>query len=311
MLVFYFLSLYHGKKFESMSAKRENISKTTVSLCRGNLEANVAEEMVVIHASWMEHPHDHVYVRPPDFPYWILGYSVSGVARVTCNGMTWLVPEGCVNLTPPQEIYSVEYAGSGEPWIGAWFAFLPIKRLEHLLTLPRHMSYRMGGDVSDTCYHASIRAAFREAAQWQANQWLHWKDFVLNAAERVLLLTHAALSDAARSHDPRIIEVCDMMRSRLEDSHTVASLARKVHLSPTHFAECFRKEMGVTPMRWLEWRRIAQAQEWLISTSLSVQEIARRVGFENQFHFSTRFRARVGQSPRQYRHAPLSSPGEY
>ena len=57
-------------------------------------------------------------------------------------------------------------------------------------------------------------------------------------------------------------------------------------------------------MQFIEGERLRRAQEFLVSTDLPIKEIAKRVGFENPYHFSTRFRKRLGKSPRQYRRSP-------
>ena len=58
---------------------------------------------------------------------------------------------------------------------------------------------------------------------------------------------------------------------------------------------------GVPPGQYLQQFRIGKARELLISSTLSVGEIAVRCGFDDLFYFSNLFRRLTGVSPRGYR----------
>ncbi|MFN2243397.1 MAG: helix-turn-helix transcriptional regulator, partial [Anaerolineae bacterium] len=64
---------------------------------------------------------------------------------------------------------------------------------------------------------------------------------------------------------------------------------------------CFRKELGVTPIAYLNRYRVHQAKQLLSDTSKSITEIALEVGFSDSGYFSRVFRREVGLSPEAYR----------
>jgi AraC family transcriptional regulator len=74
-------------------------------------------------------------------------------------------------------------------------------------------------------------------------------------------------------------------------------------MSEYHFARTFKQIMGVAPHRFLIERRIEHAEGLLRTTSLSVDEVAHRVGFSNQSHFTAHFKKVVGATPKLYRSA--------
>jgi signal transduction histidine kinase/AraC-like DNA-binding protein/ActR/RegA family two-component response regulator len=80
-------------------------------------------------------------------------------------------------------------------------------------------------------------------------------------------------------------------------------LARHVALSEDYLTACFRREMGVTPITYLNRYRVHQARQLLTHTSKSVTEIALEVGFSDSGYFSRVFRREVGVSPEAYRQA--------
>jgi AraC-like DNA-binding protein len=57
------------------------------------------------------------------------------------------------------------------------------------------------------------------------------------------------------------------------------------------------------PARALEWVRLRRASVLLSRGSMPVQEIARAVGYVDQYHFSRRFRTTFGRSPTGFRAA--------
>ena len=64
----------------------------------------------------------------------------------------------------------------------------------------------------------------------------------------------------------------------------------------------FREEMHMTPYQYFMRLRTEAAAAELITTDLSVAEIAERYAFENQFHFSKVFKRCTGLTPTAYRH---------
>jgi YesN/AraC family two-component response regulator len=78
-------------------------------------------------------------------------------------------------------------------------------------------------------------------------------------------------------------------------------LAGHVALSEDYLTFCFRKELGVTPVAYLNRYRVHQAKQLLADPLKSVTEIALEVGFSDSGYFSRVFRREVGVSPEAYR----------
>ncbi|MGC9400722.1 MAG: substrate-binding domain-containing protein [Anaerolineae bacterium] len=80
-----------------------------------------------------------------------------------------------------------------------------------------------------------------------------------------------------------------------------ADLAEHVALSEDYLTDCFRKELGVTPITYINRYRIHQAKILLTETYKSITEIALDVGFSDSSYFSRVFRRETGMSPTDYR----------
>lgn len=82
---------------------------------------------------------------------------------------------------------------------------------------------------------------------------------------------------------------------------TVRDLAARVHLSVSQFERRFKELFFVSPMRYLNRIRLEHAARQLTATGAPIAIIALDCGFYDHSHFSKRFRATYGQSPRQFR----------
>jgi signal transduction histidine kinase/AraC-like DNA-binding protein/ABC-type sugar transport system substrate-binding protein/DNA-binding LytR/AlgR family response regulator len=84
---------------------------------------------------------------------------------------------------------------------------------------------------------------------------------------------------------------------------TRADLAHHVTMAEDYLTACFHKEVGMTPIAYLNRYRVNQARLLLKQSAASITEIATAVGFADSGYFSRIFRREVGQSPEAYRRA--------
>ncbi|MGV9424511.1 helix-turn-helix transcriptional regulator [Streptomyces sp. NPDC003656] len=81
----------------------------------------------------------------------------------------------------------------------------------------------------------------------------------------------------------------------------LSAVAAHAGYSRFHFLRAFKDVYGETPGQYLTHRRIERAQDLLRTAGLSVTEICHLVGFSSLGTFSTRFKARTGLTPTEYR----------
>lgn len=98
-------------------------------------------------------------------------------------------------------------------------------------------------------------------------------------------------------------EVLVWINSHLEEEHSVTALAARAHMSERTFARRFKSETGTTPSAWINAQRVLQAQELLEDSGLTIEEVARAVGFGQAVLLRHHFNREVGISPAAYRRA--------
>jgi transcriptional regulator GlxA family with amidase domain len=83
--------------------------------------------------------------------------------------------------------------------------------------------------------------------------------------------------------------------------HSVASLAKRMELSPRHFARLFRSEVGITPAAWVEAVRVTAARRLLEDGQVTPKQVAALCGFADADTLRRAFARHVGVTPADYR----------
>ena len=91
------------------------------------------------------------------------------------------------------------------------------------------------------------------------------------------------------------------MEKHLDERLTIPTLSRRALLSATTFKEGFRQLYGLPVHTWLRQRRMERAAELLHTPELSLEGVAKAVGYSSVSQFIAAFRQQYGLTPGQYR----------
>lgn len=86
-----------------------------------------------------------------------------------------------------------------------------------------------------------------------------------------------------------------------EQQHSLDWYASKLCLSTRHVANTVKQTLDMTASSCIEHALIQRAKSLLFTSTMSIQEIADRLGFQNQSHFGTYFKRHEGISPAAFR----------
>ncbi|MCT2588913.1 helix-turn-helix domain-containing protein [Streptomyces sp. N2-109] len=95
--------------------------------------------------------------------------------------------------------------------------------------------------------------------------------------------------------------VLDWALSRLHEPLTVVELAGRAGMSTRTFGRYFAREVGTTPLKWLNRQRLTRARELLETTDLPVDSVAERSGIGTGDGLRQHFRRALGTTPGAYR----------
>lgn len=99
----------------------------------------------------------------------------------------------------------------------------------------------------------------------------------------------------------RFNNVIEYIRTHLAQPITLNTLADIAGINPTYFSNLFSKQMGISPIQYLNKTRIEKAQTLLLATTDNLDTIAQLIGFTDTFYFSRMFKKITGISPGLYR----------
>ncbi len=99
----------------------------------------------------------------------------------------------------------------------------------------------------------------------------------------------------------RLRRVTEFIDDHLAGTLPLAALSAEARMSQYHFARLFKQSTGLPPHKFVVRRRIERACELLIEGQLSIDAVARAVGFRTRSHFSMMFHRLTGSPPTVYR----------
>jgi len=123
-------------------------------------------------------------------------------------------------------------------------------------------------------------------------------------AEMVALVFKVRLNDPAgfQADLPDAIrEALQHMRLYYSKPIRVGELAASVGMPESSFTRQFRKSVGTSPIAWLRHERIKQAKRRLVDSDDAIKEVARQVGYSDQYFFSKDFKKMTKLTPTQFR----------
>ena len=101
--------------------------------------------------------------------------------------------------------------------------------------------------------------------------------------------------------DPHIGKALALIHSKISHPWTLEILASEVGLSRTALSDRFTLYIGLSPIRYLNQRRLHIAADYLRDTKKQVGLIAQDVGYQAETAFSRAFKRELGTSPLEYR----------
>jgi len=230
--------------------------------------------------------------------YHLLHFVLSGKGVFVLDGREYHLGKGDMFYIPPHKTAHY-YPDKKEPWTYTWFGF----------DGPRADVFL---DVCGISESAPIYAKIRDNSM---NDPLHELVYNYNRAGYLdvrclgyayivfaTMLDHS-LDIAKRTLTPKeshVKEAKEFISNNFQFPISVQEIADSVNLTTNYLSNIFQETLGLSPKQYLTKYRMDKACMMLLDRKAKVKDVAAKVGYKNQLHFSGEFKKSVGLSPKHY-----------
>lgn len=224
-------------------------------------------------------------------PLYSFGYVKRGGACFVCHGKEHHLSAGDVVFVPKGCRYHSFWQGSETEVLCCHFDLLPfVEPIGNRI----YSMQRIRGCESLSPYFEELA----EEPKSPAESLLSLGRFF----ELLVLLFQRMHYEARSTVNENIRHAVRYIETHYDAPLRVNELAALCHISASYFYECFKREMGLSPIEYKNQITVRHAQRALIdSPEASIEEISEKLGFESSVYFRRLFKAKTGMSPRDYR----------
>ena len=123
---------------------------------------------------------------------------------------------------------------------------------------------------------------------------------------KIVKLLSLVANEKEQRLSPYIEEALNYIKDNYREKISVENIAAQVQLSSSHLFAVFKKQMGVSPISFLNSYRMSIAAEQLQGTTTSINQIATEVGIDDPIYFNKIFKKYYQMSPTEYRNCYIT-----
>ena len=111
----------------------------------------------------------------------------------------------------------------------------------------------------------------------------------------------SSAAEPEKQEERTITGITRYLQEHLAEEISRSVLAEQFHLNPQYISQLFKSEIGVNFLAYLTNIRMEKAKKLLLTTSLSIAEVAEQSGYGDYRVFTKVFKKSEGVTPSQYR----------
>jgi AraC family transcriptional activator of pobA len=241
--------------------------------------------------------------------YYKVSLCLRGTAELKVNLQTWPVAPGCLVLVTPHIIKQWTHISDDYETLSVFFT-------SDFITTNNAHAGKLGFLLSPTTYvlplsapeATNIAASFRFLQQKYRTPHPNRKDIVKNIINGLLYeldVLYDQKTTPLSAAQPRghvlTAEFKHLVQAHSASARSVTFYADKLCVTPKHLTEMVREVTGKTASDLITEAVVLEAKALLQTTKLSMNQIADKLHFADQFAFSRFFKKGTGLSPTAYK----------
>ncbi|MDR0406350.1 MAG: AraC family transcriptional regulator [Clostridiales bacterium] len=254
-------------------------------------------DIEIIQFGWEKCDASHFF-GPAVRDHYLIHYVVDGAGSFQSCGASRRVEAGGGFLICPKQLAYYE-ADRVAPWEYVWIGFSGVKANELLRKAGLSEKNpvfcdRRAGDCFSSMYDARGK---REVETVLLAELYRFFWVLAQNAER-------GRTDVSSPRQQYVAQAIQYIHTNYVNGVSVNALAGKIGLNRSYFYEIFKAQTGVSPQQYLIAYRLERACRLLLETNLRVSDVARSVGYDDEFMFTRMFTNKMGMSPTKYKKTP-------
>ena len=235
----------------------------------------------------------------------------AGRAVVQCNFSRKAFTRGCVAVILADTLFSVERVSPG----------FSVKKFELSVSLADEATFLTSGAFFDWLDENQVCAVAppmrRHLAAWLGGiDWIehnatagcrdvmarnHWHNFFLGFEAAVRPLIETAATRTISSSRRLFNRFCQLLCEHCRTRHDVRFYADRLCVTPYYLSKITYRNFRVSPKELIDRQLLMEIKSLLVSTHLTVKEIADSYGFDSASYLGRWFRRHTGLTPLAWR----------
>ena len=284
------------------SFENEKIIVVPYSIRRILAKNPVSSNLYLTHIGYYPNSIGHYRIREEGCDEYIMIYCIDGSGWIKYNGEEIILGKHSLFILPPNEPHSYG-SDKNNPWNICWCHFKggQVNMFSSIIGNKIQMKDADNSRLEDRL------DMFDEVYQ---NLEMGFNEKNLEYATYCLMHFLASIKyldqfrDIKRVKDNNIVaRAIRYMKNNLEEGLSLDDIASFVGYAAPRFNVEFNLKTSTTPMSYYNYLKIQRACSFLQFSDLKIKEIASRLGYYDQFHFSKAFKQQMNMSPKEYREA--------
>jgi AraC-like DNA-binding protein len=231
-------------------------------------------------------------------PIFQIVYITHGEGMFNADGRSWQVKPGCIMLILPGMKHSykpVYEKGWQEYWVGFKGDYFTRMLVEGIIS-PGHIFFEIGlRNELVTIYERIFEEIRTQPPLYQLKV---CSGILTLLAE---MLTHKRRGDKPNYYQQIVEKAKILMGSRVDCALSLPDISEELGVSSSRFNEIFKTYTAMTPYQYFIQLKIHRAERLLEEEGVSVKEVSRSLGFEDQYYFSRLFKNKTGIAPSEWK----------
>jgi len=113
--------------------------------------------------------------------------------------------------------------------------------------------------------------------------------------------TYLKPGESVATTHPAVLTATELLDTAPEYPWSLPELADRVHISASYLCRLFTRELGISPLHYLERHRLELTAHLLLEGDMPMTQISATAGWSDSNYMTRRFRGSYGMSPTKYR----------